>query len=154
LIQPPRGVTFCLQEGKDGLVPPTAELEEELSFDFTISVDDERRDGLLIFRGSFVQGPLGSRFIYVNSGTYAGQTDSVWARRAKVPLKEITWQQVQQVLAEPGAVLQARLSCTGRDGGPLCATVPLLNDGWQIYRKETAARTKPTAKKHSTKKGN
>ena len=136
LVHPPRGVTFRLQQGKDGLVPPTAEMEEHLSFDFNVSVDDERRDGLPIFRGSFVQGPLGGRFIYVNSGTYAGQADSCWGRRAKVPLKEITLKQINQVLADPDAVLHAQLEGTGRDGGPLCATVQLLNGGWQVYRKE------------------
>lgn len=109
LIQPPRGVMSRLQQGKDGLVPPTTVLEDQLSFDFKISVDDERRNGLPIFRGVFVQGPLGGRFIYVNSGTYAGQANSGYGRRAKVPLKEITLQQINQVLADPGAVLCAEM---------------------------------------------
>jgi hypothetical protein len=153
LLDPPRGVTFCLQKGKDGLVPPTVELEDQLSFDFKVSVDDERRNGLPIFRGAFVQGPLGGRFIYVNSGTYAGQADSRWGRRAKVPLGEITLQQVNQVLADPNAILHAKLAGTGKDGGPLCATVPLLNDGWQVDIGNTATETKPAAKKPASKKG-
>jgi len=43
----------------------------------------------LIFRGPFVQGRPGSRFVYVNSGTYAGDQKSCWSRRAKVPLTGI-----------------------------------------------------------------
>ncbi len=41
-----------------------------------------RADGLPNFLGPFVQGPPVGLFVYVNSGTLAGQSDSCWTRRS------------------------------------------------------------------------
>jgi hypothetical protein len=79
-----------------------------------------------------VQGPPGGRFVYVNVGTYAAQPDSPWGRRAKVPLGGITDALLDAALASPGAVLEAAFAGRGRDGGPSCATVPLLGGGWRV----------------------
>lgn len=37
--------------------------------------------------GPFAQGPPAARFVYVDVGTYAGQKNTPWARRMKVPLR-------------------------------------------------------------------
>ncbi|MEK6371421.1 MAG: DUF5990 family protein [Acidobacteriota bacterium] len=65
----------------------------------------------------------------MNSGTYAGQADTPWSRRAKVPLAGITWALIKRA---KGAPLEARINGTGSDGGPACGTVPLLDGGWKI----------------------
>lgn len=49
-------------------------------------------------------------------------------------LGAITGEMVDAVLATPGAVLEARFAGVGRDGGPACATVPLLDGGWRLVR--------------------
>ena len=67
----------------------------------------------------------------MNSGTYAGQGDSCWSRRAKVRLGGIGWALVEQALADPRTVLEARFAGTARDGGPTCAGVTLLDAGWR-----------------------
>ena len=87
--------------------------------------------------GEFVQGPGADRFIYVTVGKRAGQPDSPWDRRAKVKLASITPGQVREVVERPGRVLEARFDGVGRDGGPNCATVPLIGDGWRIARAAT-----------------
>jgi len=133
LITPPRGVSFCLQEGKIDLVPPTSESAEHMTFDFAVNVANEKPEEPN-FRGSFVQGPKGGRFVYVNSGTYAGESHSCWSRRAKIPLSAITWDLIEKALSNPDGVLEARIQGTGRDGGPACATVPLLDAGWKVVK--------------------
>ena len=134
VVHPPSGVTFRLQRGKDELAPPTQASEQQLSFDFEVRIGGDRPDGTPNLLGAFAQGPPASRFVYVNSGTLAGQRDSCWTRRAKVPLTSITWELIEQVLSTQDAVLEARIVGTGRDGGPACATVPLLEGGWRINR--------------------
>lgn len=47
---------------------------------------------------------LANRFIYLNSGTMAGQHDSCFTRRAKIKTGGITWTLVEQALAEGGIV--------------------------------------------------
>lgn len=131
LVEPPPGVTFQLQKGRHGLVPPSEAAAGSLSFDFHLRVR-EGRDGGPNFLGEFVQGPPAGRFIYVNSGTSAGQHGSPWTRRAKVHLAGINWELVEAALSTPGGFLEARIAGTSRDGGPACATVPLLDGQWKL----------------------
>lgn len=77
------------------------------------------------FTGEFAQGPAAARFVYVRSGTLAGQPDAAWTRRAKVPLWGISAELVQATL-ESGRALEARVAGTAKDGGPFFASVPLL----------------------------
>jgi len=126
VLDPPPGVTFALQRGKNEPVPPSRSTPKQLIFDLTVRVRDEDEPN---FHGPFAQGPRGARFVYINSGTYAGQTNTPWSRRAKVHLCDITWALIGRAKGKP---LEARFAGTGRDGGPSCATVPLLGGGWQI----------------------
>jgi len=75
--------------------------------------------------------------VYINTGVRAGQPDSCWDRRAKVPLGGITSDLIAAALAGDVA-LEARIEGTARDGGPACATVPLLGDGWRLVPKAAA----------------
>jgi hypothetical protein len=104
---------------------------EDLSFDFSIRVAPGKTAGSLRFLGTFTQGPPAERFVYVCSGTLAGQAGTEWTRRAKVPLKGITNDLVARVRKSAGVKLEARIRGTAKDGGPACATVPLL-DGWRL----------------------
>jgi uncharacterized protein DUF5990 len=130
VVQPVKGVTMQVQKGRDELVPPVSAGKDAAVFEFTISADSGG-GGRPNFLGKFAQGPKDARFIYVNSGTYAGQTATCWARRAKISLMSITAEQVEEVLAKPGRVLETKIWGSSRDGGPMCATVPLLG-GWTV----------------------
>lgn len=129
LVQPPSGVVFCLQRGRADLAFCTEAAGEQLSFDFTLRVHGDRASGPPNLRGDFAQGPPATRFVYVNSGTLAGQKDSCWTRRAKVPLSGITWELIEAVGSKPGMVLEARIPGTAKDGGPVCASVRILEAG-------------------------
>lgn len=82
--------------------------------------------------GPYAQGKPDDRFIYLNSGTLAGQPESCFTRRAKIKTSGITWKLVEQALADE-AIVEAHIEGRARDGGPCCATVPLLR-GWKISR--------------------
>lgn len=133
VVAPRSGVTFALQRGRDGLEGAATSTGTDLRFDFTFLADRDA-DGAPRFSGEFVQGPKGGKFVYVNSGTLAGQATSAWTRRAKIGLQTLTWAMVAKAAGESGAVLEARFAGVGRDGGPACATVPLLDKGWVVTR--------------------
>jgi hypothetical protein len=131
LVNPPKGVMFALQRGKAELETPSMASGENLSFNFAVRVGN-REEEWPNFLGSFVQGPRGGRFVYVNSGTSAGQAGSCWTRRAKIGLKEVGWDLVDRVLAQSSSLLEAKIAGRAGDGGPACATVRLLEGGWTI----------------------
>ena len=111
------------------LVPPTEASTERLVFDFSIQAD-RAPDGGLRLLGPGVQGPPTARFFYLNSGSYADRVDHFYGRRAKTPLKDLTWAHIEAL--KPGQRLEARIAGKAKDGGPACATVPLLAPGWRI----------------------
>ena len=80
--------------------------------------------------------------MYVNSGTLAGQAESLWTRRAKVTLQALKWAVVDRVASESGSRLEVRITGTARDGGPACASVPLLDGGWAVKRVGEARATR------------
>src|SRR5690348_14571676 len=94
LTNPPPGVMFGLQKGR-GANYETIERQEsksgDLRFGFTIGLKGSRKDKMPDFTGPLVQGAPGERFLYIDIGTYAGQHDSSWGRRLKIPLNGITW---------------------------------------------------------------
>ena len=135
LIKPPAKVRFALQRGKDELFEPTTSTGADLSFSFTVRVKGEPDAGPPRFLGEFTQGPPAVRFVYVNSGQYAGDRDTVWARRAKIPLGGIDWPLIERAQSKPNSILEVKYPGTGRDGGPTCASVKLSPDAWKIVKR-------------------
>ena len=128
--QPPPGVDFALQKGSGKLYESVQKQRsngKDVVFEFQPSIR-EGLSSIAALGGPFVQGPPRQRFVYVDIGTYAGQTDSCWSRRLKIPLDS-----VPPKFIEEGGVLEARVPGTGRDGGPNCATVKDF-DGWKPAR--------------------
>ena len=136
LVAPPSGVTFCLQRGRDELIDARRSTGADLSFDFTVRVRPASGKDPMVFLGPFTQGPPATRFVYVNSGTMAGESASAtaWTRRAKIPLAGITASMVEMALAKRGYRIEARIQGTAGDGGPACATCRPLGDGWSVIR--------------------
>jgi hypothetical protein len=132
LVAPPAGVTFCLQRGRDELVSPLRSTGGTISFDFAVRVRPAAGGKPMTFLGPFTQGPPASRFVYVNSGTMAGESAEPWTRRAKIPLAGITEAMIDEALADPGSRIEARIQGTARDGGPACATCRPLAAGWSL----------------------
>ena len=131
VLEPPSGVRFAVQRGKNELLRPTSEGPTSLQFDIVLRLG-RRPDGAPNFLGPYAQGPAAARFVYVNSGTRAGQTESSWRRRAKVPLTGIRWAQIEALHTRPGAVLEVRVAGRSKDGGPVCGSVRLGTDAWRV----------------------
>jgi len=127
---PPPGVEWALQLGRIDLLPPTKR-SRGLEFEVRLRVVT-RADGEIDFRGAAVQGPRNGRFIYLNSGTRAGQMASCWDRRAKVSLEGLRAILAAETWDAPATVCVAAIAGTGRDGGPACASVPLVGTGWSL----------------------
>jgi hypothetical protein len=125
---PPKGVDYALQKGSGShyeVVQKQRSTGMDLTFEFQPAVKEDVLDPMRALGGPFVQGPPKQRFVYLDIGTAAGQMDTPWSRRLKVPLDGLT----AHVIAA-GGVLEARVPGTGRDGGPSCATVKEF-DGWK-----------------------
>jgi hypothetical protein len=132
LVRPPPGGGWAVQSGREDLIEPSESSDAMIAFDLSLRIGAPRADSQPSLLGPVTQGPPSDRFVYVNSGTRAGQAGSCWDRRAKVPLTWITRQLIERVRQQHGARLEARIAGTAADGGPACATVPLLEGGWRI----------------------
>ena len=133
LERPPTGVDFGIQKGNGNeyeTIQKQRSNNTDLSFEFKISVK-EGQTSLPDFKGPYVQGPLNERFIYIDIGTCAGQIDSVWSRRLKIPLRDISSETVKRLLTDSSFILETKVPGTGKDGGPNCATVKPFG-GWHI----------------------
>ena len=118
LEEPPAGIDFALQQGGGSayeLVQQQHSRAGDLQFEFMVNAKPGK-DQLPNFTGRFVQGPVGDRFVYINIGTCAGQTNTPWSRRLKIPLSGINWDMLSS-----GEVLVARVPGTAKDGSPSCA---------------------------------
>lgn len=134
LKNPPAGVDFGLQKGS-GTHYQTVQVQQfdsqDLQFNFTVRVKGSQdKDPQPTFLGPFVQGPPGTRFVYLDIGRCAGQMTSVWSRRLKIPLVGITWELVNHLSTNDGQVLETQVPGTGKDTGPNCGTVKPFT-GWQ-----------------------
>jgi hypothetical protein len=132
IMEPPSGVQFAVQHGRDGLLKPYASTADVISFAITLSLEPMQADGSYNFRGPFAQGTPADRFVYVNSGTYAGQPGCRWERRAKIKLAGIPRHLVETAAGDANCALEGRIPGTARDGGPVCATVPPVSIRWQL----------------------
>ena len=96
---------------------------KDLVFEFSTAINRTSRDP--DFSGPVVQGKTGERFVYIDIGRYAGQTDTECARRLKVPLSGVMPGKI-----EAGTRLEAVIPGVSPDGQPTCA---------YIWRKQVGA---------------
>ena len=131
LEKPPANVDFGIQKGSGNNYETIQKQRSggfDLTFNFTVTVKSSK-DLSPDFLGALVHGPAGGRFVYIDIGTYAGQLDSEWSRRLKIPLTGITGEMINCLSDDPGMALQAYVPGTGKDGTPTCATVKPFS-GW------------------------
>lgn len=79
------------------------------------------------FSGAFTHGTPQERFLYLSLRS-ADSPEEGWIRRIKVPLKSITWHQLEAAARHA----DARLACMVDGGGS--GTVKLSTEGWQVVR--------------------
>ena len=133
LVKPTPKVVFGLQKGSGSnyeTVQKQIPTSNDLTFTFTINVKGDRlKDKFPKLSGSFVQGSADNKFVYIDIGTCAGQSNTIWSRRLKIPLTGITWKDVESLTGN--SMLQTSAPGIGRDGGPNCATVKPFA-GWHL----------------------
>jgi hypothetical protein len=133
LENPATGVDYGLQQGK-GTEFKTIQIKrgslESLEFECSVKVKFSDNNSP-VFLGSYAQGPAKDRFLYIDIGTFAGQKDSCWDRRLKIPLSGITSQMVQHALSDTGYKIEAVIAGSGKRGGPNCGTVKPFS-GWKL----------------------
>lgn len=109
---------------------------EEAVFDLTLDVVLGGSRGV-DFRGPYLHGKAGERFIYLSWGAVAEDGRFEMFRRAKLHLAPLDEQAVQQAL-DKAEVMEARLDLTDQRGGPLCASVRPPTVRWQVAGTEQA----------------
>jgi hypothetical protein len=110
-----------------GLVPGDA---DEAVFDLAMEVvaDEQGVD----FRGPFVHGKRGERFLYLSWGEVGPGDSFEMFRRAKLHLAPLAEADLAGTLLRAGSRVEASLELTDGHGGPRCASVrpPLIQ--WQV----------------------
>src|SRR5258708_24368118 len=124
LEKPTTGVVYGIQKGKGSnyeTVQKQLSNSNDLCFEFNVQVKFDE-DNNPVFLGPFTQGSPKERFIYIDIGTYAGQKNTGWSRRLKIPLKGISKNMIEKLSTVN--VLFAKLPGSGgKDGGPTCGTI-------------------------------
>ena len=119
-----------IQHGKTEVQAPTKLARDEAEFSFSVRAKATSDSRSVNFLGPYAQGPPSARFVYLSwSGVVGGKRKMF--RRIKVHLNSISAIQVQRAISGRGR-LEARISGYAPDGGPACATVPLLGRGWVV----------------------
>lgn len=129
----PPGVAVTMQRGSNENIQPAARNEQDLVFDFEVTVDGAvPATGAPRFLGPFVQGPPTGRFVYTRIGIAAGDPFSPWSRRAKIPLTAIDWPLLEAL--KPGRRLSCAYAGTGPKGDPTCASIKqfVREWGWEV----------------------
>jgi hypothetical protein len=121
------------------LHPGAVQANGDHHFEFGLRVRRNPATGSPNFLGDFVHGGAAQRFVYLSWRARhcravppdAAPAGAVWQRRMKIHLATITWPQVEEVVERQG-VLEVAVDGTARDGGPNCASVKLLGNGWTV----------------------
>ena len=140
-LQPQRyGAEFGLQDNSttvDWVIHAgQSQPNGDVHFECECRVRPHQRTGLPNFLGPFVHGVASQRFLYLSwrpvgwRPSQPGPPCPAWLRRMKVHLRSISWKQIEELTR--GGVLEAVVPGTGRDGGPSCASVPLVDGGWTV----------------------
>ncbi len=129
--RPPSGIDYALQKGRGNpyeMVQKQRSGKKDLIFEFPVSFSARTKS----LTGPYVQGPAGAKFVYIDIGTYAGQQNTPWSRRMKVPLTGISSNAIRRA-AGSSSVLEAHVPGTGKNGEPNCATIKPAG-GWKVTR--------------------
>jgi hypothetical protein len=96
-----------------------------------ITIDTVPKDGATDFRGPYVHGKPGDRFLYLSWGVVDGDGNFEMFRRAKLMLDAVDDGKVRMA-QRTGYRLAAKLALTGGDGGPRCAAVRPPEIEWTV----------------------
>ncbi len=119
---------------KDGHEPGQPSGKTALHWLTEITVKSDAK-GNPDFSGTTVQGKRAERFFYLSWSSELGSQRAMF-RRMKIHLRSVTEAQVAQGVKSGGALV-ARVHAVAKDGGPACASVPLLGGAWNVESQPT-----------------
>jgi hypothetical protein len=124
-----KAVHVGVQRGREvvNLIPGDA---DGAMFEFPVQVV-RTESGELDYRGPFVHGRRGERFLYLSWGEVAADGTFTMFRRAKLHLSVIAPGMVEAAI-ESGSTLEGSVGLTDGRGGPLCASVRPPTISWQV----------------------
>jgi len=100
---------------------------------FNFPVDVEWDSKALDFRGSFVFGVKGKRFVYLSWGEVSADGTFTMFRRAKLHLSLIKKRDVMKALSSTASpTVEGAIDLTDDEGGPLCGTVTARLIKWRV----------------------
>jgi hypothetical protein len=105
---------------------------------FTFDVDVVTREtGEIDFRGPYIHGKRGERFVYLAWAAVSAAGSFEMFRRAKLHLSSLDAQDIEHALTTSSPI-EGSLDLTNAQGGPLCASVrpPLIQ--WRVLDGVTA----------------
>jgi Family of unknown function (DUF5990) len=100
---------------------------------WNLTIETVTRDGGIDFRGPFVQGRRGDRFLYLSWGRVDATGHFEMFRRTKLMLDAVGAELVHAA-ERPGAGLVGTLGLTHGDGMPRCAAVRPPDIAWTVDR--------------------
>jgi Family of unknown function (DUF5990) len=100
---------------------------------WNLTIDAMSKDGKVDFRGPYVHGKRGDRFLYLSWGTIDEDGGFEMFRRAKLMLSAVDGA-VIRAANRAGHRLVGTLGLTGGDGGPRCAAVRPPAIAWTADR--------------------
>ena len=131
ILGPPANISWAVQLGRSDLLMPVKRSKDRLEFEVLLELVSTA-GGEAKVRGPAVQGPRGGRFLYLASGTRAGDVMSPWNRRAKISLETLPRDAIRNRPAGAAVELAGEINGTAKDGGPACASVPLIGKAWAL----------------------
>ncbi|GCE21282.1 DUF5990 family protein [Dictyobacter kobayashii] len=111
-----------LQDRQQGLLAGQLHANDSVSYSTEVLVISDDKAGKVRFRGPYVHGTPTVSFLYL-SLRRSDPEQPAWIKRLKIPLPDITWDEITQ--APEGCVYAVRVAGTG------AGTVSLLDGGWQ-----------------------
>ena len=119
VVKPVSGVSYSLQDKESAPVDVRVATGRTMLFEIPVEAG---KNGWR-FLGEYVRTEGKTRrFVYIATGRQAGQAGTMWDRRAKIDLPEVTPAMASHAAAG-GLVLEAEMPGTDAKGAPTCATV-------------------------------
>jgi Family of unknown function (DUF5990) len=98
---------------------------------WNFTIEPVLRDGACDFRGPYVQGRRGDRFLYLSWGSVDASGRFEMFRRAKLMLDAVS-PDIVRAADRPGHRLVGTVGLTGGDGMPRCAAVRPPAISWTV----------------------
>ncbi|MGI9614702.1 MAG: DUF5990 family protein [Acidimicrobiales bacterium] len=125
-FKPEHGVAFGLQHKRGEVDPVPATSTSAFEFQLEIFSNDA---GTFDFRGDYVNGRRGDRFVYLSWGVPGEAEPFVMFARAKIKLGDIPTELLQAAVKK-GTDLECRLEATNAKGQPASGTIRPPAVGW------------------------